>query len=316
MKPPLLLLLLAALALVACDLRYAVVGFPEPRVISSSIGPIEIAYREAKGGLVLLSARVNDKAAVDFILDTGAPVTVLLDGGRTAGLGLDSSRARPLGNPDNPATPTGDIQGGYHIDFGGVALSELTLVVVPLKTMPCQDRFEEIGFGGVIGADLFRRFVVEIDPAAKRVRLHEPKSWRVPASAATVPITFRNGHPFLDASLGLPGGQVVETSMNLDLGMNRALTLVAGSHPGITMPVNGKRRQSCLVNGVTEEREGDSVIVDLAGVKLPVAVPVYSQAPNLVSGTRSGTIGASLFAGRRVFIDYPGKRFVIESMGA
>ena len=307
------LFLLAAIALAGCNLQYAVLGFPEPRVIAPSSGPVELAYREAKGGLVLLTGRVNDRAQVDFILDTGAPVTVLLDGERTAALGLDSSRARPLGNPDHPATPRGDIQGGYHIDFGGVALSELTLVVVPQKTMPCQDRFAEIGFGGVIGADLFRRFVVEIDGAAKRVRLHEPKAWRVPANATTLPFTFRNGHPFLDTKLQLSGGQVVETSMNLDLGMNRALTLVAGAHPDITMPVNGKRKQSCLVNGVTEEREGDAVTVDLAGVKLPVAAAVYSEAPNLASGTRSGTLGASLFAGRRVFIDYPGKRFVIDS---
>jgi hypothetical protein len=308
-------ILLAGLALAGCDLRYAL-GLPEPKyAMAVSSAPIELAYREAKGGLVVLTALVNDKAHVDFILDTGAPVTVLLDGKRTAALGLDSSKARPLGDPDNPATPTGDIQGGFRVDFGGVALSELTAVVIPLHTMPCQERFEEIGFGGVIGADLFRRFVVEIDPAAKRVRLHDPKSWRAPLTAVALPIRFSNGHPFVDTRLALSDGRVVETSMNLDTGMNRALTLIAGAHPAITMPADGKLRKSCLVNGVREEREGDALTLHLGGVELPVAAPIYSDRPNVVDGSKAGTLGASLFASHRIFIDYPAKRLVIHHRG-
>ena len=53
--------------------------------------------------------------------------------------------------------------------FGPVTLSQVTAVVVPQKSMPCREKFDEIGFGGVIGADLFRRFVVEIDPAAPSI---------------------------------------------------------------------------------------------------------------------------------------------------
>jgi hypothetical protein len=181
--------------------------------------------------------------------------------------------------------------------------------------MPCQERFEEIGFGGVIGADLFRRFVVEIDPAAKRVRLHNPRSWRAPPTAVALPIRFSNGHPFVDTRLALSDGRVVETSMNLDTGMNRALTLIAGAHPAITMPADGKLRKSCLVNGVREEREGDALTLHLGGVELPVAAPIYSDRPNVVDGSRAGTLGASLFASHRIFIDYPAKRLVIHHRG-
>src|SRR5262245_6430018 len=41
--------LLAGLALAACDLRYAVLGFPQPEVTAAQL-PLELAYREAKGG--------------------------------------------------------------------------------------------------------------------------------------------------------------------------------------------------------------------------------------------------------------------------
>ena len=306
-----IVLVAAALLLVSCDVRYAVLGFPLPVPKLAKALPIELDYREAKGGLVLLRGRVNGKSDVDFILDTGAPVSVLIDGTRTAGLGLDSSKARPLGNPDNPGTPVGDIQGGFHVTLGDLALSELTAVVIPQKTMPCQDRFEEIGFGGVIGAALFRQFVVEVDTNAKRVRLHDPKTWKPPAAATVLPMTFRGGHPFVQTRLTLADGQVVDAPMNVDIGMNRQLLLVTGGHPALVMPSEGTPRKSCYVNGTREEREGRPARLHLAEAAFDVAAPIYSAFPNAVDDKRTSTIGVGLFSGRRIAIDYPASRLVL-----
>ena len=41
---------------------------------------------------------------------------------------------------------------------------------------------------------LVRHFVVEVDPSARRVRLHDPAAWRVPAGATVVPLVFVDGH--------------------------------------------------------------------------------------------------------------------------
>ena len=311
MRAPLSLLAAAGLLLAGCEARYALFGFPLPAPTLARPLPIELEYREAKGGLVVLRGRVNDHSDVDFILDTGAPVSVLIDGARTAGLGLDSSKARPLGDPSNPGTPTGDIQGGFHVAFGDLALSDLTAVVIPQKTMPCQDKFEEVGFGGVIGAALFRQFVVEVDAVGKRVRLHDPQSWKPPASATVVPLTFKSGHPFLETRITLANGQVIDAPMNLDIGMNRALTLAAGSHPAIVMPTGGTPRKSCYVNGIRDEREGGPAKLHLAGATFDVAAPIYSAHPNAVDGNRTSTIGVGLFQERRIAIDYPGKRLVL-----
>ncbi len=302
--------LAATVLLAACDLRYAVFGFPQPVARVAAALPLELEYREARGGLVILRGRVNGKADVDFILDTGAPVSVLIDGDRTVALGLDSSRARRLGG-EGPGAPVGDIQDGFELAFGELTLSRLTAVVIPQNTLPCRDKFDEVGFGGVIGADLFRQFVVEIDTSRKRVRLHRPEAWRIPAGATTTPISFRAGHPYVQAQVTLPDGQVFESGMNVDTGMNRALTLAAGSHPAVAMPAEGVPRKSCYVNGVREEREGAPVSVTLAGRRIEVAAPVYSDHPNAVDGARTSTIGVGLFRDRRLFIDYPGRRLVV-----
>ena len=297
----------AATLLTACDLRYAVLGFPQPTARIEGAAPIELTYREARGGLVVLRGRVNDKADVDFILDTGAPVSVLIDGAHTRALGLDSSKARRLGG-DSPGSPMGDIQDGFQLAFDRLTLSGLTAVVIPYDSMPCREKFDEVGFGGVIGADLFRQFVVEIDTTSRRVRLHSPQDWRAPQGAAPLPISFNSGHPYVETRVTLGDGTVVDMRMNVDTGMNRTLTLAAGSHPAIVMPTEGATRRSCYVNGVRDEREGGTVSVALGGTSIEVARPIYSDHPNAVDGGRTSTIGVGMFQGRRLVVDYPGRR--------
>ncbi|MBK7657769.1 MAG: hypothetical protein IPJ28_00880 [Betaproteobacteria bacterium] len=307
----LLALACAALAPAGCDLQGLLAGFPAPVVTVRGGDPVELDYREGPGGLVLLRGRVNGRADVEFILDTGAPVTVLIDGPRTAGLALDTTRAKPLGDPSNPATPVGVIGREFTIAFGGVSYSGLSAVLVPARTMPCRERFEAVGFGGVIGADLFRRFVVEVDTAARRVRLHDPPSWRVPAGAEVLALDFRGRHPFVETKVALADGREIAARMNVDTGLNRALTLAAGSHPDLAMPAQGEVRRSCLVNGVREDRVGPPVTLQLGGARIAVPSPVYTDAPNPVDDARTSTIGVGLFQGRRLFIDYPGKRLAL-----
>jgi len=304
------LAVLAAPLLGGCMLQYALFGFPTPEVTSTAAA-VELPYREGPGGLVLLKGRVNGKAEVDFILDTGAPVTVLLDGPRTAGLGLDTRKAAPLGDPQDPASPIGVIAPGFGIDFGDVSVRKLTAVVVPERSMPCRERFEAVGFGGVIGADLFRRFVVEIDTRAKKVRLHEPSGWSLPASAAAVPLAFRSGHVYLMVPLRLASGARVDADLHFDTGMNRGLVLNAGSDAAIQYPANGKPRKSCLVNGEREEREGPRAVVALAGRDLAVDAPTYAPPGKAIAGQKHGSVGIGLFRGHRFAIDYPGKRLVL-----
>jgi hypothetical protein len=302
---------MAAQGLGGCELHDAMMGFGEPTITVSGTLPQELAYRKTREGHVILTGRVNGKADVDFILDTGAPVSVLFDGGQTSSLGLDTRNAKPLGDPDNPATPVGVIQRGLQVSFGAVTLSELTAAVIPEKSLPCRERFEQANAGGVIGASLFRRFVVEIDPVVMRVRLHDPTQWRLPDGAAVVPITFRNGHPFVDAKILLGNGREFAGEMNLDIGKARELSLVAGSHPAIVMPAEGQASRSCYVNGIRDERVGSPVEVAIGKLRIPVEKPLYSATPNAVDSRSSGSLGIGLFQGKRLTIDYPGRRLIV-----
>lgn len=300
-------LLAGAFLATACT----VTGLPAPDLDVSRPLPLEWSYREGPNGLVLLSGRVNGKSRHDFILDTGAPVTVLIDGPRTAALGFDTSKARPLGDPNVPATPTGIVAFDNTVEFEGVALRRLAAVVIPKRSMPCPERFESIGFDGVVGADLFRSFVVEFDTRARRVRLHEPKAWVAPANAPVLPLVFRAGHPYLQAALRLPGGTIEKADLHFDTGQNRAITLNAGSDAAIAMPVEGARVTICGASGTREARTGPEASLAFGDRMLTDATPTYFAPGARLPDQRHGSIGIGLFQGRRFAVDYPGRRVVL-----
>jgi len=301
-------LAVAALAAGGCDLGRVLAGFRDPVFEVAAALPAAIPYRQSEGGLVILTGRVNGKADVDFILDTGAPVTVLVENRQTAALGLDTSKARPLGPEGDPATPLGVIADGFRIAFPGVALAQVTAVVIPGDRLPCQERFRAIDFGGVIGADLFRKFVVEVDPVARLVRLHDPKTWSPPKDATAVPLEFSEGHPFVDAQVRLDSGRMVPLRLHVDLGMSKSASLVAGESSLVPMPAGGEAREVCYVGGIREERSGPPVALMLGSARFDVADPTYVT-PGAGPGLREdGAIGGGALSGRRIFIDYPSRR--------
>jgi hypothetical protein len=300
--------ILAAAALAGCDLHHALFGFPEPKYEVAGGSPIELTYRDG-AGLLIVEGVVNGTAA-SFVLDTGAPVTVLVNGPRLAPLGLDTSKARKLGPADNPAVPVGIIQPGFTIAFSGLTLSGVTAVVVEGASMPCRERFEAANFQGVIGADVMRRFVVEIDPAEQRIRLHEPAHWSPPATVGTLPLEFSAGLPFTQAELRDPAG-TVPVRLLVDTGSNDSLSLIAGSRPELAIPAQAQPRKSCYVAGTRRTWRGEPLDLAFGDAVASRIQTSYEDGDSVLRGERNGAVGIGLLKRYAFAIDYPGRRIVL-----
>jgi hypothetical protein len=296
--------------------------FPTPTFTLTQPGPIELPCRIAPNGLVMLRGRVNSRGEAWFVLDTGAPVTALIDGPRSAALGLDSSGARRLGRNDDPSDPIGVVRPNFEIAFDGqLTLSGLSVVVIPLATIPCSARMDALDFVGIIGADLMRRFVVEVDSVARRVRLHEPDAFKAPDSWAALPLEIAGGHLFVGAQLFGDGAQPSSTlRMHVDTGATDELSLRLGSHPAIAaVPPAAERSESCLLAGTRPYwRSAAPLRLALGDVTLTAAQPSYWAAADTPSLSKEyhGTLGIRLLARHGPIVDVPGRRLLLRQQTA
>lgn len=142
----------------------------------SSGAPPYQAHRD----FIIVRAHLNGLGLYNFVLDTGVNTSLLLDEGLRDSLQLRlGQRFRVMG------TGVGEVLDVYQVD--GVRVTLPCGVVGPavsfLMLGPNDLNFS--GFvglpvRGILGADVFRSFVVAINPAAGQLVLHRPARYQAP----------------------------------------------------------------------------------------------------------------------------------------
>ncbi len=77
---------------------------------------------------------------------------------------------------------------------------------------------------GLIGADVFAKYVVRMDPATKTFGMYDPATFRAPRGGATVPMRVADNRFFVPMKLSISSGVSVDRSMRVDTGSNDAVS--------------------------------------------------------------------------------------------
>ncbi|WP_426431207.1 aspartyl protease family protein [Winogradskyella sp. HB-48] len=172
---------------------------------------------------------------------------------------------------------------------------------------------------GIIGYDIFKDFVVEINYSSKYIRLHKPESFKPKISKQwqSIPIEIHKNKPYLDAEIILGTGSK-EVKLLMDTGSSDALWLFENRTKdimlsdslfftdylgkGLSGSVYGKRSKvkSFRLNNFTLENVNvaypDSLSIDVS--------KVYKD--------RNGSIGGDVLKRFNLFIDYTNKKLHLK----
>lgn len=273
--------------------------------------PLTLPYKDVDGW-VLLPARVNGRASIDFVLDTGASVVALIADQRTTHLDLDMRGVRRLGAPDDLAAPVGARQDGLAIDFGGVVLENQTALAIPAESLDCKGEQRRMApFNGVIGHDLFRRFTVEVNRDKGTVTLHDPDTYHYTGSGRIVSAEIAGRQPFIDARVAPSTGAPYRARLHVDSGAGIDMTLFPGSSPAIKAPPGGRGREACFVGGRATYTTGAPVHLGLAGAAITTPVE-YATGREVIAAGQNGRLGARFLARFNVVFDYARERIILE----
>src|SRR5690348_4775405 len=135
---------------------------------------------------VYLPVTVNQREAIHMVLDTGAGMTGLSETTAQSLQLRSSGAAKLVGNGDHLLSVK--FAKDVHLRVGDAELSEKSVLVVPFDQM---EMHEGRPIQGILGVDLFKRFVVTIDYAAQRLTLSDPGSFDYHGSGVIIPLDFR-----------------------------------------------------------------------------------------------------------------------------
>jgi Aspartyl protease/PDZ domain len=271
---------------------------------------VTVAF-EPYENLIYVPVRVNGSRALQFVIDTGAYYTV-----------LNESTAREMGLQPGPSeqASVGSGEGGaklWHAKDISFELGTSTIPSPDVVVLSLQDieRISGRAIDGVLGADLFRRYVVEVDYAARRIRLFDPHTYVYDGHGRTVSLTV-SGVPFAQASVTLPGRKPMEGLFLIDTGSHSALGLNTPfvEKNGLLDGLKALSSSDVGVGGVWPKLVGRVQSLELGSFVIDQPVTDFSQAK---SGARSnamfsGIIGAAILRRFTVIFDYSRNQMILE----
>ncbi|MBI3878792.1 MAG: aspartyl protease family protein [Verrucomicrobia bacterium] len=279
-----------------------------PALASAQTNPSSVTLPvEIRRGSLLVKTRINGFEPLTFKLDTGFGITTLHPS-LTEPLKLQRvGRLTIVGIAGREQAGT---FGGAVFDFGGMKFSPRRVAALPSEA-----NRPRRGRDGILGADFFERFVVELDPKAKTLKLHEPSSFNYTGKGEILPLEFRSDTPIAEATVTLAGRAPVRAKFEIDCGCDDCLCLGrAFCDANGLLDANGKDGRRVGVGGGTGVREGQ-----LASLQLGKLTVVKPSANFFLEGSPAGAglaghIGLGALQKFRVIFDYSRKRMILEPL--
>jgi predicted aspartyl protease len=259
---------------------------------------------------VLLQVGVNGSAPVWFIVDTGAESSVisselatklhLKPAGKTVGTG-------------GAGTAQATRFNAVSIKLPNVEMSNLTIYGLPIDSFsaPFGKRIS-----GIIGYDIIKEFVVEIDYTNRKINLYGPQSYQYSGAGEIFDLTFEENLPFIQTSFVVDKGTIAG-KFEIDSGSTGAILFNTPFVKKYGLLKSIPQASETRIGGV-----GGSARAFIARLKsfglghftFQNVIAKFSQSMrgDYASAKYDGLIGGELLRRFKTIFDYSRKRMILE----
>ncbi len=256
-----------------------------------------------------IPVRIGKAKPLNFILDSGAGMPVL-DTQTAKDLGLEG-----VGKIEGRGVGEG-TQEVKLIALSSVRLGDLVMDSVSAATIGLSplNKYEGMRVEGILGYDVFSRFVVKIDYENEKLTLYEPSSFEYKGKGESLPITLEGNHPHIKAKVD----DQFEGTFVIDCGARSSLALhtpFVERHD--LLAKTGKKVDVFAGIGVGGKVKGTvtrvkSIQMGKFKIPAPLTTLASSQAGAFASERIDGNIGGGILKRFTVIFDYPNSRMILE----
>jgi len=263
---------------------------------------------ESHNNLIIIPVIVNDAIPLKFVVDTGVRTAILTDPIFSDILNIPFDRKISIVGADGLTTIDAFVASNISFRMPGIRGQGQALLVLKEDYLLLSKTLGS-DVHGIMGYELFSRFVININYDKKLLILHEPKEYHPPRSSKKIPIEIIDTKPYVKTYITLEDGVTIDAKLMMDTGASHSLLLNLSSDERLKLPqitVEGN-----LGRGLGGDIDGHlgrikSLDMGLYNFKdIIVSFPVGSSYNDYFKRTgRLGTLGGGIIGRFNITFDY------------
>jgi hypothetical protein len=263
---------------------------------------------ELHNNLIVVRVLLNNSLPLKFILDTGVRTTVLTEKSLTDLLNLTYSRKITIQGAGGEKIIDAYVANNITLNINGLIGHGHAMLVLEKDLLQLKN-YLGVSVHGVLGYELFSRFVVEINYDRKVVIFHEPNQYRKRARFREFDLIVEDTKPYYYLDITIREGHTFRGKFMLDTGASHSLMINKLSDSLLFVP--SPSLESNLGRGLGGDIFGDVARIDRVSIENFHFKEVISTFPNeetymidLDKIYRNGTVGGGMLSRFRIVFDY------------
>ncbi len=266
---------------------------------------------ELNNNLIVIPVVVNGMLPLKFILDTGVRSTILTDKTLSDLLNLTYTRKYTIAGAGGGKTAEAFITNNVSLDLPGIHGLGHTLLVL------AEDYLELPSYlgtevHGILGYELFSRFVIKIDYVHKILTVMTPEEFKPKSKYQKIPIRIEDTKPYITGEVVQMEETRITAKLLIDTGASHALMLESTSDARIKLPTNYiSNTIGRGLGGIIMGKVGRIESLTLGKFKSEYPIVSFpdpnSYIDSLKMGSvfRNGSVGGEMLSRFTIIFDYP-----------
>ncbi|WP_228027922.1 aspartyl protease family protein [Costertonia aggregata] len=272
---------------------------------------------ELVNNLIVVPIQVNG-AKLSFILDSGVSKPILFNISDQDSLQINNVSEITINGLGDGESMKALSSKGNTFKINNIINRSQELYVVLDKELNFSPSLG-IPIHGIIGYDLFRDFVVDINYTAKTIKFHDPDFFKSKDSkkSQTLPMYIRNKKAYVDGTVVLKEEEKIDVKLLVDTGSSDAVWLFEDVTRGLGIPE--KNYDDYLGKGLNGSIFGKRTMVDNIEIGKFSLKDAKAAFPNMVTfsaiknlGNRNGSLGGEVLKRFNIVFNYPDREITLK----
>ncbi len=269
--------------------------------------------------LIVVPVILNETLPLKFIVDTGVRTAILTQKAFSDILHLEYSRKYSISGAGGEKVIDAYVTNNVSLRLPGVEGRGHAMLVLEEDYLELRN-YLGTDVHGILGYELFSRFIVQFDYQKKIMTLMTPNKFRASRKFTAIPIRIQDTKPYLLAPISIDQGHTLNAKLLVDTGASHGLMLEPESDSRIRLPektVSGTIGRG--LGGPITGKIGRIESIELGGrilrnvlVNFPDSDSYFVDSLYIERVDRNGTLGGEILSRFTVIVNFPQEKIYLK----